>query len=217
MPGSNTPRPPGSQIHVCPGCHTRTSSFQSIATERMARPVRNSLAGSTAGAKRECQAANSVLAEACAAATSGANSLTVAPGGFSNSTCLPAVSAAAARAPRTCGGVHSATASISGPCSSRSSSVAKWAIPPGAALRLATAASLMPVVFAMAGTCWSCAILPKPTIARRIMLMGRERGLWRRAAAPPARSAEINMQALQAREHDRDQTHCAQGRVAHRR
>jgi hypothetical protein len=33
MPGSNTPSPPGSQIQACPGCQTRTSSFQLMVTD----------------------------------------------------------------------------------------------------------------------------------------------------------------------------------------
>ncbi len=60
MPGSNTPRPPGSKIQACPGCQTRTSSFQVILTDVIFRPASNCRAGSTAGAKRECHAVNSV-------------------------------------------------------------------------------------------------------------------------------------------------------------
>ena len=52
---------------------------------------------------------------ACATASKGAISLTVAPGGFSSMTCLRASSASRACALRTCGGVQSVTASISGP------------------------------------------------------------------------------------------------------
>ena len=71
-------------------------------------------AGSTAGAQRECQVANRVFFAAFAAASSGAISLTVAPGGFSSITCLPASSAIRAWVLRTCGGVQSVTASIGG-------------------------------------------------------------------------------------------------------
>ena len=53
-------------------------------------------AGSTAGANRECQVANSVRCAARAAVRSGVISATVAPGGFSSITCLPAASAIAA-------------------------------------------------------------------------------------------------------------------------
>ena len=37
MPGSNTPSPPGSKIQACPGCQTRTSSFQLMRTELILR------------------------------------------------------------------------------------------------------------------------------------------------------------------------------------
>jgi hypothetical protein len=60
------------------------------------QPARKALAGSTAGAKLECQAANSVHPPSRAEAMSGVSSLSVAPGGFSSSTCLPAFIAAAA-------------------------------------------------------------------------------------------------------------------------
>jgi hypothetical protein len=110
-------------------------------------------AGSTAGAKRECQVANSVRPARAADAIKGSSSLTLAPGGFSSITCLPAASAAAAWARRTCGGVQRATASIGGPSRNNSSSVAKCGKSGSEALRLATAASVTPGVAAMAGTC----------------------------------------------------------------
>src|SRR3954447_12714383 len=101
MPGSNTPSPPGSQIQACPGCQTRTSSFQLILTEVIRRAASHARAGSTAGAWRECQVANSVRFASLAIAISGSSSATPAPGGFSSMTCLPAVSAAIAWARRT--------------------------------------------------------------------------------------------------------------------
>ena len=98
MPGSNTPRPPASQIQAWPGCQWRTSSFQATRIERTVVPARNARAASTAGACRECQLANRVtpLARACAARSSTSDS--VAPGGFSRNTCLPASSAFTAAA-----------------------------------------------------------------------------------------------------------------------
>ena len=78
------------------GCQTLTSSFHSTTTDLISRSARKTRAGSTAGAKRECQVANSVRPVCRAAAISGSSSLTVAPGGFSSSTCLPAFNAAAA-------------------------------------------------------------------------------------------------------------------------
>ena len=71
MPGSNTPNPPGSQIQAWPGCQTLTSSFHSTTTDLIWRLARKARAGSTAGAKRECQVANSVRPVCRAAATSG--------------------------------------------------------------------------------------------------------------------------------------------------
>ena len=53
MPGSNTPNPPASQIHRCPGCQTRTSSRQTFAAERMRLPSSQARAGPTAGAGYE--------------------------------------------------------------------------------------------------------------------------------------------------------------------
>ncbi|MEY9415575.1 hypothetical protein ABIF99_008514 [Bradyrhizobium japonicum] len=88
-----------------------------------------------------------------AIAISGSSSATPVPGGFSSITCLPAASATAAWARRTCGGVQSETASIGGPFSSNSSMVAKCGTPGSDALRLATAASVAPVVAAIAPTC----------------------------------------------------------------
>ncbi len=120
MPGSNTPNPPGSKIQSCPGCQTRTSSFQVMVTRSILRlgeqlPRRLDRRRVARMPGREQGAPRPV-----AAATSGAISLTVAPGGFSSITCLRAASAVAACACRTCGGVHSATASISGPSRSKS-------------------------------------------------------------------------------------------------
>ena len=86
----------------------------------------------------------------CAVAISGSSSATPVPGGFSSITCLPAASAAAAWARRTCGGVQSETASIGGPFSSRFLEVAKCGTPGSDALRLATAASVAPAVAAIA-------------------------------------------------------------------
>ena len=57
MPGSKTPKPPGSQIQAWSGCQRRTSSFQTMATERGGRVASQALASATAGAKRECQVA----------------------------------------------------------------------------------------------------------------------------------------------------------------
>ena len=69
MPGSNTPRPPAFQIHVWPGCQTRTSSFQSTRTLRDAALGQQRRAGSTPAAARECQLANKVERTAFALST----------------------------------------------------------------------------------------------------------------------------------------------------
>ena len=119
-------------------------------TELMRRDASHCRAGSTAGAKRECQVANSVRPARDAAAIKESSSLTLAPGGFSSITCLPAASAAAACARRTCGGVQTATASIGGPSRNNASSVAKCGSSGSEALGLATAASVTPSVAAMA-------------------------------------------------------------------
>ena len=138
MPGSKTPSPPGSQIQSWPGCQRRTSSFQTIRTFVARRAESHSLAGSTAGEKRECQVAKRVTPSALAAATRSSISLKVAPGGFSRITCLPAFSASRASSWRTWGGVQSATASISD-----AASISPWEVKLGTssseAERLATA------------------------------------------------------------------------------
>jgi len=54
MPGSNTPKPPGSQIHCCPGCQWCTSSFQTMRAPVSGRVRAHSRAASTLAAKREC-------------------------------------------------------------------------------------------------------------------------------------------------------------------
>ena len=61
---------------------------------RSVRPSSQARAGATAAAKRACQLANKVThARSAASAISASTSETVAPGGFSRNTCLPAVSA----------------------------------------------------------------------------------------------------------------------------
>ena len=114
-------------------------------------------AGKAAGreppAKRECQVANSVRPARDAAAIRESSSLTLAPGGFSSITCLPAASAAAACERRTCGGVHTATASIGGPRATTPPALRNAAGPAARCWGLATAASVTPSVAAMAGTC----------------------------------------------------------------
>ena len=97
IPGSNTPSPPGSQIHACPGCHTRTSSRQVIATLSIRRSASHAFAGATPAAKRECHAVNSDAPTRSACASNARTSLMVAPGGFSRNTCTPARKACAAR------------------------------------------------------------------------------------------------------------------------
>ena len=72
---------------------TRTSSFHETLTPRIRRPASQARAGSTAAACRECQEANRVTAFRCAISRSAWTSLTVTPGGFSRSTCLPCSSA----------------------------------------------------------------------------------------------------------------------------
>ena len=100
MPGSNTPNPPAARIQSCPGCHLRTSSRQSIATERTVRCASQRRAGSTPAASRECQAVNSVTCDARAADARASPSATVIAGGFSTMTCSPAAIARAAMAAR---------------------------------------------------------------------------------------------------------------------
>ncbi len=58
MPGSNTPKPPGSQIHSWPGCQWRTSSFQFTNRRLTVLPASNRLASSTAALYCECQVVN---------------------------------------------------------------------------------------------------------------------------------------------------------------
>lgn len=55
MPGSNTPKPPGSQVQCWPGCQTRESSRRVILALRMVRATSHARASSTPAAKRECQ------------------------------------------------------------------------------------------------------------------------------------------------------------------
>ena len=93
MPGSKTPKPPGSQIQAWPGCQRRTSSFQAMWTERTARSASQALAGATAGAKRECQVAKRPAPLARAASSIRSSSPSVAAGGFSSRTSRPASSA----------------------------------------------------------------------------------------------------------------------------
>ena len=47
MPGSNTPNPPGAQIHCWPGCHLWTSSCHWISIDLMRLPASAAAAAST--------------------------------------------------------------------------------------------------------------------------------------------------------------------------
>ena len=123
MPGSKTPSPPAFQIHAWPGCQRRTSSRQTTSTDFSFRAEAHARAGSTPAAWRECQVANRLSFFSAARSARLVTSLTVAPGGFSSSTCLPASRACRAMSCRICGGVQTATASISGWAASMASTV----------------------------------------------------------------------------------------------
>lgn len=93
-------------------------------------------------------------------------SATVAAGGFSSKTCLPASRHSTAMVRRGAGGVQSDTASRSRTPFSMSLTFAKDATPLGAAPlpRFEMATSSKSAEAAIAGACWSRAILPNPTI-----------------------------------------------------
>ena len=115
MPGSKTPKPPEVQIHFWPGCQRRTSSFQFTAMRLITvLPASAFFVAATAALYCECQVVKSTLPFSPANTTRSCSSLSVAAGGFSSMTCLPAASASWAVAWRTCGGVQTATASMSG-------------------------------------------------------------------------------------------------------
>ena len=57
MPGSNTPKPPGSQIHACPGCQWRTSSFHVTSRRRICLRASCLRASSTPALNGDCQVA----------------------------------------------------------------------------------------------------------------------------------------------------------------
>ena len=61
MPGSNTPKPPASQIHCWPGCQCRTSSFQVTRSRLTVQPARAFLASSTALLYCACQVVKTTL------------------------------------------------------------------------------------------------------------------------------------------------------------
>ena len=164
MPGSNTPKPPACQIQAWLGCQRRTSSFQTISTERGVRPASQALASATAGAKRECQVAKSTASRARAASTISSTSPSVAAGGFSSSTSRPAASAFSAIAVRASGGTQSAT-TAGGPSARKLSRSVKLATPSMVAWRETPATRVKSGSAAIAGICWSRAILPTPTRA----------------------------------------------------
>ena len=94
----------------------------------------------------------------------------VAAGGFSSRTCSPASSASRAMAWRTLGGVQIATASSCPRIAAKSCCGSAWQgrPRPGSPLRVEIATSSNRGSAAIAGTCWSRAILPKPMMAMRI-------------------------------------------------
>ena len=96
MPGSKTPKPPAVQIHFWPGCQRRTSSFQVMVIAFTVSPWSRRRAWMTAGLYCECQVVKRTRPHSAAKNARSASSLTVAVGGFSSITCLPAASASRA-------------------------------------------------------------------------------------------------------------------------
>ena len=133
-------------------------------TERTSRPASQAFAGATACANRECQVAKSTAPAARAAAAIRSTSPSVAAGGFSRSTSRPAASAFSAIAVRTFGGTQSATAAA-GPSARKRSMSAKFGTPSTVPCRDTAATSSKSGSAAIAGRCWSRAILPMPTRA----------------------------------------------------
>ena len=99
-----------------------------------------------------------------AAATIRSTSPTVAAGGFSSNTSRPAASAFSAISVRTSGGTQSAIAA-SGPSARKASMSGKFGTPSIVAWRETPATSSKSGSPAIAGMCWSRAILPTPTSA----------------------------------------------------
>src|SRR6476469_3584210 len=77
MPGSNTPNPPGSQIHCWPGCHLCTSSCQKISIERIRLPASAFAALSTVEWCCACQVVNNVTC--CASARQARSLISASP------------------------------------------------------------------------------------------------------------------------------------------
>ena len=165
MPGSNTPGPPGAHSQCWPGCQRCTSSRQVTVPALTTRSASHARASDTIGAKRECQPVNKVLPIRSASFASAANSVGVAAGGFSSNTCSPAAMASCAIRARTCGGVHRAIASIFIPDANRACKLSKLAKPGRPPFGSTLATSVNRESAAIAGRCWSVAILPRPTMA----------------------------------------------------
>ena len=96
MQGSKTPKPPARKIHAWPGCHFRTSSFHSTKSFVTVLPASSRFASSTPSLYCECQVVISTRPFASASRLRSESSDSVAAGGFSSITCLPASSAARA-------------------------------------------------------------------------------------------------------------------------
>ena len=90
MPGSNTPNPPGSQIHCWPGCHLWTSSCQWISSDLTRLPASALAAASTAALCCACQVVKRLTSCAWARQSSAAISARPAVGGFSSRQWRPA-------------------------------------------------------------------------------------------------------------------------------
>ena len=154
MPGSNTPSPPGSQIQPCPGCQTRTSSFQLMCTELMRHAASHCARRLDRGRKARMPGREQrSLGLAPPSRSADRVRLTPRPAAFPASrACRPRAPpppghAAPAAACRASNGIDRRT------FSNNSSMVAKCGRSGSEALRLATAASVTPSVAAMAPTC----------------------------------------------------------------
>ena len=138
------------------------SAFQSICSPVSTRLASISRARSTAGLCCECHAAKRTRPFVTASRCRKSSSPTVAVGGFSNKTCLPALRASQAIAKRAAGGVQIATTSTAASVSSASWSRYLGTPARAAPLMSATQESSNRGSPAIAGAWRSRAILPKP-------------------------------------------------------
>ena len=194
MPGSKTPKPPARPDPLLAGMPAadvllpgRRTSRDRLAREQAAGLVHGGVVLRVPGGEED----QAVFPRRSAPGRRARES--VAAGGFSSITCLPAASASRAIGWRTCGGVQIATASRSGTRghTARQDSGTRRA-PTFSPRWLETAASRKAGLLAMTGRCWSCGDLAEPDDADAMLSQIGTRHLVLRDAKERTRAGQAS-------------------------